>query len=186
LEAQPATCSQLRSFQVLKKLDSPPSDYVDLHAFRKIVEGRAAESIEALGPPPPDIKQTDPQPTHRHVSDRFLSLSDCSDAKGITEAAFALAHPARGCRNFVQAMCISAAYQLAPEHPPEIGCRINLASSLEGLRPVRPVRPLTPCTQRLPQRGVLVKVRSFQYYAQTSTARTNECPRQGASASYQQ
>jgi hypothetical protein len=49
------------SLQVLKKLDLPPSDYSDLHAFRKKVEEGAAGSIGALGPPPPGIKQTDHQ-----------------------------------------------------------------------------------------------------------------------------
>jgi hypothetical protein len=47
--------------QVLKKLDLPPPDYSDLHAFKKMVDERTAASIEALGPPPPDIKQTDHQ-----------------------------------------------------------------------------------------------------------------------------
>jgi hypothetical protein len=32
---QLTTCSQLRSLQVLKKLDLPPPDYSDIHAFRK-------------------------------------------------------------------------------------------------------------------------------------------------------
>lgn len=59
MEAQPAMCSQLRSLQVLSKLDLPPLDYSDLHAFKKMVDELTAASIEALGPPPPDIKQTD-------------------------------------------------------------------------------------------------------------------------------
>jgi hypothetical protein len=58
---QLTTCSQLRSLQVLKKLDLPPPDYSDIHAFKKIADGRIAASVEALGPPPLDIKQTDHQ-----------------------------------------------------------------------------------------------------------------------------
>jgi hypothetical protein len=47
--------------QVLEKINLPPPDYSDLHAFKKIVDERMVASIEALGPPPLDIKQTDHQ-----------------------------------------------------------------------------------------------------------------------------
>jgi hypothetical protein len=47
--------------QVLKKLDLPPLDYSNLNDFKKMADERGAANIEALGAPPPDIKQTDHQ-----------------------------------------------------------------------------------------------------------------------------
>jgi hypothetical protein len=47
--------------QVLEKLDLPPPDYSDIHAFKKMVDERIAVSLEVLGSPPPDIRQTDHQ-----------------------------------------------------------------------------------------------------------------------------
>ena len=54
-------CSKLRSLQILKKLDMPPMDYSDLSQFKKMADERQAANDEALGAPPPDIKQTDHQ-----------------------------------------------------------------------------------------------------------------------------
>ena len=52
---------ELKSIQVLKKLDIPPMDYSNLDQFRQMADERTAASIEALGAPPRDIKQTDHQ-----------------------------------------------------------------------------------------------------------------------------
>jgi acetyl esterase/lipase len=61
LQTQLATCAQLKLLQVLKKLDLPPANYSDLGTFKKMAEQRMEASREALGAPPPDIKQTDHQ-----------------------------------------------------------------------------------------------------------------------------
>jgi hypothetical protein len=61
LQIQFTTCPQLRSLQLLKKLDLPPANYSDLAAFIKLAGERGEANLKALGAPPSDVKQTDHQ-----------------------------------------------------------------------------------------------------------------------------
>jgi hypothetical protein len=54
-------CSTLRSIQVLKKLNLPPTDYSELRWLKKRSDDRERANLAELGAPPPDIKQTDHQ-----------------------------------------------------------------------------------------------------------------------------
>lgn len=106
-------------------------NYDSLDDFKEMVEKRNADVLKALGQPPPEIKQTELQyPTEDGSKVRAKLYQPVTPPKGGSPlivmyhgGGFCIGAPEgeeQTCRNFVQAfgaVCISAAYRLAPEFP---------------------------------------------------------------------
>ncbi|OAP62023.1 hypothetical protein AYL99_04226 [Fonsecaea erecta] len=124
---------ELKAF--LEAAQLPPPNYNDLDAFKKMARLRDAEMLKALGDAPPEVRQTELEyPTRDGSKVRAklyqpsdMAASSSSDQRGrplivmFHGGGFCVGIPEaeeRSCRNFVQAfgaVCVSAAYRLAPE-----------------------------------------------------------------------
>jgi len=118
---------ELKDF--LEKANLPPINYDNLDDFKAMVDKRNAAAIEALGQPPPEVKQTEVQyPTSDGSKIRAKLYQPTNPPKEGSPlivmyhgGGFCIGAPEgeeQSCRNFVQAfgaVCLSATYRLAPE-----------------------------------------------------------------------
>lgn len=107
----------------------PEIDYGNLEAFKKMADERTELTLKALGQPPKEIKQTEMTYTtrdgHKNRAKLFQPTSPPKDGSPLIVmfhgGGFCIGAPEgeeQSCRNFVQAfgaVCVSAAYRLAPE-----------------------------------------------------------------------
>lgn len=107
--------------------------YDNLHDIKKLVEQRNNDAIKALGPPPPEVKQTElhyPGVDGRRIRAKLYQPTTDPPSPGGSSlivmyhgGGFCVGNPdsdEQTCRNFVQAfgaVCVSVGYGLAPEFP---------------------------------------------------------------------
>jgi acetyl esterase/lipase len=115
----------------LKQNQLPPADYSDIGFFKRMVEKRNELTLEVLGSPPPEVKQSEleyetrdgtkiraklyqPNPRPKEGSPLIVMYHGGGFCVGAPEG------EEQTCRNLVQAFkvtCISATYRLAPQFP---------------------------------------------------------------------
>ena len=104
-------------------------DYSDLTDFKKLIDSRNEAAMEALGPAPPEVKQSEEQYTTADGTKMRAKLYQPVKPPSSGSPLIVMYHGGgfcigapegeeQTCRNFVQAFgatCISASYRLAPD-----------------------------------------------------------------------
>ncbi|KAK5069675.1 hypothetical protein LTR24_010701 [Lithohypha guttulata] len=117
--------------QFLKNNDVPSVDYSDLQSFKEFAERRNIQLQKMLGDTPSDVKQSEDQYTNREGMKMRVKVYQPTEPSSTGSPLIVMYHGGgfcigapegeeQTCRNMVQAfgaVCVSASYRLAPEHP---------------------------------------------------------------------